>query len=66
MSDRSPSNPMVTLMKGFCVLTAFLSALGFVLAFTVDPDAINMAVGCLITLPFIAWGTWMMHKIDRM
>jgi hypothetical protein len=40
------------------VLTA-LSVLGFVLAFTTDPSAISMGIGCAICMPII----WIMFYL---
>lgn len=43
-----------------------LAVLGFVLAFTVAPDAINMGLGCAIGAPF-AWAVFAaMRHIDLM
>jgi hypothetical protein len=57
---------MTTYMGVVAAVTTFLAFLGFVLAFTVEPNAINMGVGCLAGAP-VLWGAFFaMRYVDRL
>jgi len=45
------------------ILVTLLSALGWVLAFTVDPDAVNMGLGVGI-VALILWGIVIWDRLD--
>lgn len=59
-------NGMTIYMGCVAAVITGLAVLGFVLAFTVAPDAINMGLGCAIGAPF-AWAVFAaMRHIDLM
>lgn len=46
---------MTTYMGAVAAVATILAIVGYIIAFTVDANAINMALGCTLGAPFL-WG----------
>ncbi len=62
MTYRSGLDPVTVFMLVFVGIVWVLAILGFVLAFTVAPDAINMGLGSLISAVPLTIGTTMLVR----
>lgn len=59
MTDELLSYLFAVFWIAFALLVVLGAIAGWVLAYTIAPDAINMALGCSIAAPFIVPVAWL-------